>query len=233
MTTDLGHGRGWLAEDAARSVARLDRALGHPLQITEAGRSWTQQKTHWDTYQKYGRPIALHPDTPSVHQKGRAIDSDEAQRHVALMAEHGWIRTVYRGGVLVEPWHFEYDASRDKHINEPAIPAALPTPPEEADDMYSVQVNGNQYAISKQYLSHYGDLLQAKTTREVTSASDELHRLNLAQFVALLDGLGIPREAVNATGQVLNPQSGKHETNGTWSREREILASIATFRKAA
>lgn len=37
---DIGHGRGWLEAEAAKSQARIDRALGHPQQITEAGRSW-------------------------------------------------------------------------------------------------------------------------------------------------------------------------------------------------
>lgn len=228
----LTHNRGWLADDAALSIARIDRALGHPLQITEAGRSWAQQKAHWDRYVKYGKPIALHPDTPSIHQKGRAIDSDEAQKFVALMKEHGWTRTVYRNGVLVEPWHFEYRASDDRHVNE-AVPAASPIRPEEDEEMQSIQVNGNLYGVAPQFITHYGDLLQAKTTREVTSSTDELHRLNQAQFVALLDGLGIPRDVLNAKGEVFNPQSGKFEGNGTWSREREILAAISTFRKAA
>ncbi|WP_336642045.1 hypothetical protein [Microbacterium sp. USHLN272] len=117
---DIGHGRGWLEEQAAKSQARIDRALGHPQQITEAGRSWEQQNAHWLTFQKYGKPIALHPDTPSVHQKGRAKDTDE--RDVALMNDHGWFQTVYRvvngKRTLVEPWHFEYDPARDNHRHE-------------------------------------------------------------------------------------------------------------------
>ncbi|MCK2024070.1 hypothetical protein KZC52_14115 [Microbacterium sp. kSW2-24] len=120
MIVDLGHGRGWLEVEAAKSQARIDRALGHPQQITEAGRSWEQQNAHWLTFQKYGKPIALHPDTPSVHQKGRAKDTDE--RPVALLNDHGWFQTVFRwiNGVwtLVEPWHFEYFPERDNHRHE-------------------------------------------------------------------------------------------------------------------
>lgn len=119
---DIGHDRGWLEAEAAKSQARIDRALGHPQQITEAGRSWEQQDEHWQHYLKYGSPIALHPDTPSVHQKGRAKDTDE--RDVALMNDHGWYQTVYRWingrRTLVEPWHFEYDPERDNHRNDPA-----------------------------------------------------------------------------------------------------------------
>ncbi|MEW2011481.1 hypothetical protein AB0300_18635 [Microbacterium sp. NPDC078814] len=119
---DIGHGRGWLEVEAAKSQARIDRALGHPQQITEAGRSWEQQNEHWQHYLRFGAPIALHPDTPSVHQMGRAKDTDE--RDVALMNDHGWFQTVYRWvngrRTLVEPWHFEYDPARDNHRNDPA-----------------------------------------------------------------------------------------------------------------
>ncbi len=124
MSVDLGAGRGWLTAPAAASIRRLDRQLGHPLQITEAGRTWLQQKAHWDTYQRNGRPIALHPDTPSIHQIGKAIDTDEGQRILAVMRDHGWVQTVYRNGKLVEPWHFEYSVFRDNHRNDPE-----PTPP--------------------------------------------------------------------------------------------------------
>ena len=111
---DLGGGRGWLTKEAAASIFRIDRAIGHRLQITEAGRSFFQQDEHWQKY------------------------SDEAQKFVSLMVEHGWIRTVYRwvGGVwtLVERWHFEYFQSRDKHRFDP-VPAAggksAPAIPEE------------------------------------------------------------------------------------------------------
>lgn len=122
QTTQLTGGRGWLDAAAAASVHRIDRALGHLLDINEAGRTWAQQMVFWETYQREGAPIALHPDTPSVHQLGNAIDTDDSDR-VALLNEHGWFQTVYRwvNGkyTLVEPWHFEYDASRDQHINDP------------------------------------------------------------------------------------------------------------------
>lgn len=124
---NLGGGRGHLREDAAKSLHRVDKRIGHRSQITEALRSWLQQDGHYQAYLGYLRggpwaPIALSPNTPSVHQKGAAVDSDELQRRVALMEEHGWFRTVYRmvGGkwTLVETWHFEYDPSRDRHYHE-------------------------------------------------------------------------------------------------------------------
>lgn len=145
---DLGNGRGWLNPGPAASIARIDRVLGHPLQITEAGRSWAQQKAHWDTYQRRGHPIALHPDGPpkgngpSVHQKGAAVDTDEGKRIVRFMEDHGWRRTVYRWvkGVwtLIEDWHWEYFERLDNHRFD-AEPASTPTPApvveEEDEDM--------------------------------------------------------------------------------------------------
>lgn len=105
---------------------------------------------------------------------------------------------------------------------------------EEDEEMYSIKINGNQYGVAKQFITHYGDERQAKITRQVTSAKDELHDLGSGnassepgkKFASLLDGLGIPRSVLDSAGRVLNPQSRKHEANGTWSREREILAAL-------
>lgn len=119
---DLGSGRGWLNRPAAASIRRIDRQIGHPLQITEAGRDWAQQNKHYQHYLRYGSPIALSPDAPSLHQRGNAADSNEAQRIHAVMEDHGWRRTVYRyvngKWTLVEPWHYEYFPQYDNHINE-------------------------------------------------------------------------------------------------------------------
>ncbi|UDL15932.1 endolysin [Microbacterium phage Pumpernickel] len=113
--TDLGGGRGWLNDGPAQSIFRIDKALGHRMQITEAGRTWAQQNEHYQRYLKYGSPIALNPNTPSIHQKGAAIDTNEGQNHISLLASHGWKRTVYRNGKLVEPWHFEYFPNEDRY----------------------------------------------------------------------------------------------------------------------
>lgn len=112
--------------------------------------------------------------------------------------------------------------------------AASPITPKEDGEMQSIVVNGNQYGIVWQGITHYGDTRQAEKTRQITSASDELHNLTvkgkaaetIANLNAVLDGHGIPRSVLDANGRVLNPQTGKHEANGTWSREREILAKL-------
>tara|TARA_Y100001973_G_C5201494_1_gene338068 strand:+ start:823 stop:1656 length:834 start_codon:yes stop_codon:yes gene_type:complete len=123
---DLGYGRGWLDRKPANSIFRIDRQIGHPIQITEAGRTWGRQNEWYQKYLRDGYPIALSPNTPSVHQEGGAVDSDEAQRILAIMHDHGWRRTVYRwiDGVwtLVEEWHFEHFEHLDNHRYE-GVPA--------------------------------------------------------------------------------------------------------------
>jgi len=137
-----------------------------------------------------------------------------------------------------EAWHYR---ARNIFNTPPAAPAAgdgnAPPVSEEDDDMQSIAINGKQYGLKDQFITHYGGAgaeSQADITRKVMSAADELHNLNkaypkdtVAKLGDLLDGLGIPRNVLDANGFVLNPQSGKYENNGTWSREREILAEQA------
>jgi hypothetical protein len=121
-TVDLGGGRGWLDRPAAESIFRIDRQIGHLLQITDAGRTWGQQNIEFQHYLRYGSPIALDPDAPSIHQKGNAIDTNEGQDIIGVLEDHGWRRTVYRwvNGVwtLIESWHFEHFTELDNHLNE-------------------------------------------------------------------------------------------------------------------
>ncbi|QDH48063.1 endolysin [Microbacterium phage Pavlo] len=126
-----------------------------------------------------------------------------------------------------ERWHIG-------DFNNPwVVPAfTIPATPEinvEDDSMHSIAVNGKVYSMAKQFISHNSTIPEANITRQVTSATDELHKLNQEQFTNLLDGLGIPRYALDKDGYVLNPQSKlayKYENGGTWSREREILAAL-------
>lgn len=125
-----------------------------------------------------------------------------------------------------ERWHIG-------DFNNPWVIPAFAAPPairvQEDDEMYSVHVNGKIYGLSKQFITHYGTIEQANITRQVTSGTDELHKLNTEQFTNLLDGLGIPRNVLDKYGYVYNPESDlayKFENNGTWSREREILAAL-------
>lgn len=113
--TDIGHGRGWLAAPAAASLARVDRDLGHPIQITYAGRSRAEQQRLRDLYLA-GKGSYAAPPGSSPHETGIAIDTDD--RPIAILAEHGWYRPLAN-----EPWHFLYRLTQDKHRNAPATGA--------------------------------------------------------------------------------------------------------------
>lgn len=144
------------------------------------------------------------------------------------------------GYAFAETWHKRYNRDPWRRVASSAATAA----PKESDNMQSISINGNLYGVDTEFITHYGTLLQAKVTREVTSVADELHDLNKAYgnraneaWAELLDGLGIPRNVIDGKGRVLNPQStavkpeDRFEGNGTWSRRREILARVADLDK--
>ena len=128
QVTQLSDGRGWLNAPAAASLGRVDASIGHPLQVTEAGRSRAGQQAHWDRYVRYlnggpWAPLAAKPGS-SPHEFGNAIDTNE--RLVSLLAGHGWSRPLKS-----EPWHFVYNPNNDRHRFDPA-PAG-----QEEDDMFT------------------------------------------------------------------------------------------------
>lgn len=240
--------------DAAAAFRRADAQVraefGRGIDVNSTYRSWADQMVMFINWGRYvagtgpypGHSKAVHP-SESFHVAGIALDSDDWRipRIVAILAENGFIRN--RLHVPNENHHFEWLRNRDQKYGRPIPGSAAPAPtvPKEDDDMQSISINGNLYGVATQFITHYGTLLQAKVTREVTSATDELHDLNKAYgnrageaWAELLDGLGIPRNVIDAKGRVLNPQStavkaeDRFEGNGTWSREREILAALAT-----
>lgn len=252
---DIGGGRGRLAAPAAASLARVDvafrSAFGRAADINEAWRSPKQADENFRAYQAWlAYQAGKGPKVPwapigyaakdSIHCRGYAVDTDDTSpRQMEIWNDHGWFWTVYRNGELVERWHLEYDAPRDNHRNDPAPAggAVAPNVSKEDGTMQSIRINGNEYGIDTEFITHYGSTGQAKITRQVSSATDELHILGsgaaaLTTFGDLLDGYGIPRTVLDAQGRVKNPQSGKFEANGTWSRHREILAELAALRKA-
>lgn len=191
---DLGHGRGWLAREHAESIWRIDAELGHPMQITEAGRSHEKADANYAAYLAYlngagpWAPIAL-PGDQSVHCLGGAIDSDEAQQHLELMKRHGWIRTVIRNGVIVEVWHFERFRDHDQHRNDPI----------EGDDMFT---DADRAKIDWLMDQHGGSSSRTTSAREDI---DEVLRLldALAKSVKrILDAVTWLKQRVG--GSVLN-----------------------------
>jgi hypothetical protein len=256
---DIGGGRGRLAAPAAASLARVDvdfrSAFGRAADINEAWRSPEQADKNFRAYQAWlAYQAGRGPKVPwapigyaakdSIHCRGYAVDTDDtSDAHMRIWNDHGWFWTVYRWingkWTLVERWHLEYDASRDNHRHDPAPAggAVAPNVSKEDGTMQSIRINGNEYGIDTEFITHYGTTGQAKITRQVTSATDELHNLGtgaaaLTKFSDLLNGMGIPADVLDNQGRVKNPQSGKFEANGTWSRRREILAELASLRKA-
>ncbi|WNM65432.1 endolysin [Microbacterium phage Phonegingi] len=144
----------------------------------------------------------------------------------AIAPSYGYDSEGYAFG---ETWHKRYN--RDPWRAVPTGGGGTAARPKESDNVQSILVNGHKYGVDTEFLTHYGNEAQATITRQVTSATDEQHMLgSLTDFQNLLDGLGIPRNVVDGhKGQVYNPQSGKFETNGTWSRRREILANLAAL----
>lgn len=131
-----------------------------------------------------------------------------------------------KNGRAVDPYGYVHNAPLAGTAAAPAAPIPVPTAPQENDMTYSISVDGHYYAVAPQFISHHDTIGQATVTRNVVSATDEFHVLSSTQFTELLDGLGIPREVVQP-GAVLDPQAGSHRSNGTWSRDREILAALS------
>lgn len=105
----LSHGRGWLADDAAASIHRIDAEIGGVMQITDAGRTREQQE------EEYAKdPNNAAPPGESPHETGKAVDSNQAQHHADTMHRHGWRRPIAR-----EWWHWVYWPALDQHINDP------------------------------------------------------------------------------------------------------------------
>lgn len=109
----------------------------------------------------------------------------------------------------------------------------------DGDPMYVIAFNGVQYLISKQFISHLPGGAKAKYAKEIASTDKKVHdfgRGNAASvefqnFLGMFDAMGVPRDAIGNDGKggegyIKNPENGKFERGGTWSREREILAAL-------
>lgn len=93
--------------------------------------------------------------------------------------------------------------------------------------MRVIIINNNWYTIDVEFLHHIDAGAQPSEAQALYGAARDLGDGGdaLKRFVAQLDLHGIPRNVLDGAGRVLNPQSGKFEVNGTWSRERELLAA--------
>ncbi|UVK61361.1 endolysin [Microbacterium phage Gingerbug] len=141
-----------------------------------------------------------------------------------LRANAGNYDMVPSGFGFGEAWHYDI---RNIFNPVPGAPAGGGISVPKEDEMtVAIKLNGRHlYTVGEEFISHAGTVGQWDIARRVNSAQDEGHSLSTAQFNDYLDAMGIPRVVVNtSTGAVLNPQSGKHEGNGVWSRRREAVA---------
>lgn len=138
-----------------------------------------------------------------------------------IAGKYGYDSEGYAFG---ETWHKRYN--RDPWRAVPSGGGGAVAQPQEDEMTVSVRVNKQHlYTMGEEFISHAGTIAQADIARNVNSARDERHELNATQFYDYMDAMGIPRSVVDLkTGAVLNPQSGKHEGNGVWSRRREAVA---------
>lgn len=170
LQVDLGHGRGWAAPDAAASIFRIDAQIGHPVQVTEAGRTHERQaelRANWEAGEP-GYYFALPPDPPegpSVHQSGEAVDSDE---HDAPWEENGWVQTALQRG---ETWHREYRRDRDKRYdpNHTAALTARTLTTDQGDIMGIRIISSPFFRAAQQQVIHNG--LTAKPIPNVIAAA--------------------------------------------------------------
>lgn len=128
----------------------------------------------------------------------------------------------------------EYYASiLDPNPPKPASAGSTTVNSEEIDMTATIRVDKKHFfTVGPEFISHHGKKDQSDITRKVMSAKDEQHELKTAEFLLLLDGLGIPRSVVTVksgavqTG-VMNPETGKVVVDGVWSRAREASARVA------
>lgn len=104
----------------------------------------------------------------------------------------------------------------------------------EEDDMSQQSVrmpNGKIYAVATGSIVHMKTLSSARITTNVNSTKDEIHPISgTAEFADLLDGMLIPRDVLDAAGNVYNPESGRFEEGGAWSWARVNRAANTAIR---
>lgn len=237
MTMDLGYGRGWAADDAARSIFRIDSQLGRPADINEAGRSAEDADANyaaWINYQNGGpwAPRAL-PASESVHCRGEAADSDDWRDDSAasVWQANGWVRTASD-----EWWHAEYFPDRDQHINDPvSIPASSATPiPSEEDDMLALRIKdgaGRSHlaALGVGVFRHFIEGDNPEWIKNVIRADDAWVDVPLPQLPALLRTYGCDLQIWDVRDSafvVLDPLDNTVRSGNMWSAANAARAKL-------
>lgn len=213
-----------MRNDAADALDALEDKYG-PIIINRGSVSEAVQQGLIDRWNKGGPanrpPFLYQPKSParsSDHVQGIGLDVYNYTDDRAKLKEFG-----YEWYGKSDPVHYTFRGwNKPKPVPPPVI--------EEDDDMpvtvgWEVSPKSGRYhfyTVDNEFISHNVSDNQKKVTRNVNSVRDEEHKLSPEDFKDYLDGMGIPRDAVDMkTGKVLNPESGAYEANGTWSRDRE------------
>ena len=156
-------------------------------------------------------------------------------QHVANSGASGFGKDWYYGPhVHVSLWPRPGMAYSQTIDFEPfTVNVPDPKPPIVEDDemtvSLAVEIRPKVYHLftaGKEFLSHNITKAQSDVTKNINSATDELHTISQEEFWLYCDGMGIPSNVVDInSGWVANPQNNNiKEANGTWSRVREAVA---------
>lgn len=186
-TVPINGGRGRATLQCVWSIHRIDQQLGRYLDINSAWRDPQEQEGLYQAYRRYVNgtgpwaPIALRPEE-SVHCDGEAIDTDDNNSAMTrILNDNGWFHTVFRNGVLVEPWHYEYDYKRDKYFG--GIPAGSESTPVEEDDMFNDADRGDLQDIKRKVNAIHDAIFKGGSSMEDGGRSVSKSLANITAFL--------------------------------------------------
>lgn len=135
----------WLEPAAAASYERMvEDGCPREDSITEAGRTNARQ---WELWNRYLRgelvATAAYPGT-SKHETGRAIDVNGPTR--TWIRKHGHRYGWMRDRVAREPWHMEYEISRDTQLGRAPTPEPI-TPKRRKEPLMVIIYAGSRYRV--------------------------------------------------------------------------------------
>jgi hypothetical protein len=198
-------GSGFLRDDAARQYLSMSLAFsavfGRPLLITEGYRDYARQVSYWNAYQAGTGNLAAYPGT-SNHGWGISCDFGSQVQTAGTAAKrwmdanapsYGWQPTG-NGFSRPEPWHFDYvgayaGPSAGALVDSGLVMVRCTENLEQVGLVYTA-------LLSMRSLKHLLTMNQITALRAVGVPYYELSK---AQFLALLDGLSIPRSAVSVS----------------------------------
>lgn len=185
-----------------------------------------------DEFDAYCHTMATGATTFRLATWGEKTGSSWGGPHLHLVRSKYWDAAWNTNRAVMDP-----RPVIKNRIAEMSRPASTKPPvvisPNEGDIVTEqVKVAGKHYfTVGPEFLTHHGNMPQANIVRSVMGGA--VHHITSAQFLDLLDGLGIPRNVVNVKngvvqGGALNPETGKISPNQVWSRTRQAVSLLNT-----